>query len=58
MHSSTSSAFASWMGCEMRFVVIINHKRCTGPLSYAEAKRAATWFSNRVRGVVVSVGLL
>lgn len=45
-------------GETMVFCVIINHRVCTKALSLAEAKRAATWYANRVRGVTVSVGVL
>ncbi len=40
----------------MVFAVIINHRVCLSGLSYAEAKRAATWYANRAGGTV-SVGL-
>jgi hypothetical protein len=41
----------------MVFVVIINRRVCTKPMSLAEAKRAATWYANHVPGVTVSVGV-
>ena len=41
----------------MVFVIIINHRVCSKPMPLAEAKRAATWYANRVPGVTVSVGV-
>lgn len=41
----------------MAFVVIISNRVCSKPMSLAEAKRAATWYANRVPGVTVSVGV-
>lgn len=40
----------------MVFCVIINRRVCLKGLSYAEAKRAATWYANRTKSTV-SVGL-
>ncbi len=41
----------------MVFSVIINRRVVIRGLSYAEAKRAATWYANRCPNVSVSVGL-
>ncbi len=41
----------------MVFTVVVNHRVVLSGVSLAEAKRAATWYANRVPSVTVSVGL-